>query len=57
MTIKRTNQFKRYKKLVTRTKNYLISDKDNRFWVDSKVLIRNYSPISKHKSWFIVKMV
>ncbi|PIM95103.1 30S ribosomal protein S17 [Candidatus Hodgkinia cicadicola] len=57
LTIKRTNRFKRYEKLVTRTKKYLVSDEDNRFRVDSKVLTKNYSPISKHKSWFIVKMV
>ncbi|PIM95119.1 30S ribosomal protein S17 [Candidatus Hodgkinia cicadicola] len=57
LVIRRTKQFKRYKKIVTRTKKYLVSDKDNRFRVGSKVLIRNCSPISKCKSWFIVKMV
>ncbi len=35
----------------------LISDKDNRFKVGSKVLTKNCIPISKYKSWFIVKMV
>ncbi|PIM95112.1 30S ribosomal protein S17 [Candidatus Hodgkinia cicadicola] len=57
LVISKTKQYKKYKKIVTRSKKYLVSDKDNRFKVGSKVLIKNCIPISKYKSWFIVKMV
>ncbi|PIM95843.1 30S ribosomal protein S17 [Candidatus Hodgkinia cicadicola] len=56
LVIKRTKRSKKYKKTITSTKKYLVSDKDNRFRIGSKILIKSCSPISKRKSWFIVSM-
>ena len=44
-----------YKKYVRMTKKYMIHDEDNTAKVGDVVCIRSCRPISKRKTWIIVK--
>jgi small subunit ribosomal protein S17 len=46
-----------YKKVVKKIKNYIVHDEKNEASVGDKVLIRETRPLSKRKSWRIIKFV
>lgn len=46
-----------YKKVVKKTTNYLVHDEKNEAVVGDTVLIKEIRPISKRKTWRIVKFV
>ena len=46
-----------YKKVVKKVKNYLVHDEKNEAAVGDKVVIRQTRPISKRKSWRVVKFL
>ena len=48
---------KRYKKVITRTKRYVVHDSEFNTKTGDKVKIQQTRPISKNKRWRIVKII
>ena len=53
--VTRRVQHKLYKKIISRTKKYLGHDDDNTFKIGDNVNIKQSRPISKTKSWVVIK--
>ena len=48
---------KRYKKVITRTKRYAVSDSDFNAGVGDKVRIRETRPVSKTINWVLTEII
>ncbi|MCX7696851.1 MAG: 30S ribosomal protein S17 [Bacteroidales bacterium] len=46
-----------YKKVVTRSKKYMVHDEKNECQVGDKVLIMETRPLSKRKRWRVVEII
>jgi len=53
--VTRRVQHKLYKKIISRTKKYHAHDDDNTFKIGDNVSIKESRPISKTKSWVVIK--
>jgi len=53
--VTRRVQHKLYKKIISRTKKYHAHDDDNTFKIGDNVNIKESRPISKTKSWVVIK--
>ena len=48
---------KRYKKVITRTKRYVVHDSDFNSSIGDQVRIRETRPISKTKNWILINVL
>ena len=52
--VERNMMHKKYKKIIKRSKKYLVHDEENRLKIGDKVKIVESRPISKLKTWLVL---
>ena len=52
-----SSYFKKYKKVITRTKRYAVHDSELNASIGDQVRIRETPPISKTKNWVLVNVL